>query len=413
MIKGIFAFAAFLAIMACPLAIDICTVNYYLDIPVHVIDNNYMDAKDVNVTVTYQKSSTFFTPGPEHATTEPKTTNGTGMAQFKLLNTVPNARYLDCNLKINVSLMNYSKTTTVTLKDFFKEFKVNISAKRAWITLKDSANFLIHANLTLYPGITYDINGSMELLLPFGATPGFIDYNGHRQAVVINVNNGTPYYIDVVFKTYTLEVRVYDDNGDPLRFAVQAGSEAPVNGTGSTTINLVDSPFTIKVSALGREEVRDVNPDSRDTEVFYFDTHSPAISNIRISPSDGKVGISYLVSDPGKKASGVVDTGIYINDIYYPASVVAGNAKVYISLKEDFDFNITAIDNDGNRATVSGKYISGSVSPSNNTGNGTGTTNVSAGENDNLMFIALGIVVVIILAYMFTHGSGESSDVSV
>jgi hypothetical protein len=414
MVKGIFAFAAFLALLACPLAIDICTVNYYLDVPVHVIDSNYMDAGGVNVTVTYQKSSTHFTPGPEHVTTEPKMTNDSGMAVFKIKNDVPNARYLDCNIKVNASLMNYSKVTTVTLKDFFKEFKVNISAKRAWITMKDSANYPIRANLTLYPGIIYDINGSMELLLPFGATPGFIDYMGHRQAVVINVNNGTPYYIDVVFKTYVLEVRVFDDAESPLRFSVQAGSEAPVNGTGSTTIQLVDSPSTIKVSALGLDETRIVNPESRDVEVFYIDVHSPSISNIRISPSDGKTLISYSVSDPGKKASGVMETGIYINDVYYAASVVSGVAKATVAPTGDFGFNITATDNDGNRATVSGSYVSGSTSTNNTNGTGDGTTVSAGGEDNSWMFIALGILVVIILIYMFTHGSGgDSSDASI
>jgi hypothetical protein len=420
MIKGIFAIAALFMLLAPSFAAveDLCAVNFYLDVPIHVIDANHMDARGVNVTITYQKRSNRFTPGPEYVTTDPQITNETGEAHFLILNTVPNSQYLDCKLKINTSLMNYSKVTTVDLKHFFKEYTVNISAGKFWITLKDSTGQPISARLMLYPDISYDINGSMELLLPYKPTPSILIYKNHRQSVVLNANNGTPYYLDVVFRTYDLNVTVYDDLGNPLQFSVQSGNDTPVSGTGMATIRLVDSPTTIKVSAAGKDVYKEVSPALIGTEAFYVDLHAPTISNVRISPgSEGRLDVSYSVSDPGKKASGLLDTGIYINDVYYPASVTGGFARVSVTPKGDFDFNITATDNDGNTAVVSGKYSSGSIplNGTNVTGNQSGGgSNVSAGNDNTLVFVALGIIVVIILAYMFTHGSGgESSDVSI
>lgn len=411
MIKKIFALAAFLMLISQSIAANMCTTNFYLDVPIHVIDQKYMDAPGVNVTITYQKRSNHFTPGPEYATTDPEATNGSGMAQFKLLNTVPNSAYLDCKLKINLSLMNYSKVATVDLKNFFDGYVVNISAKRVTLNLKDSSGAPISAKLVLYPDNEYNVSGSVYLLLPYGPTPGFIIFNGHRQSTVLNVNSSTPDSLDVIFKTYEFNVTVLDDLGNAIPFSVQAGSEAPVSGTGSTAVKLVDTPSTIKVSAAGREAYRQVRPDIERNATFYFDLHAPAISNVKISPdSSGKLELTYSVVDAGTKASGISDTGVYINDVYYPATFSFGIAKVSIIQKGSFAFNVTAADNEGNKAEVSGEYVEGGI-PANGTGNESGTNAVSAGGTDNTVFIILGVAVVIILAFMFLRG-GDSSGSS-
>jgi hypothetical protein len=412
MIKRIFALAAFLVLISPSIAADMCTTNFYLDVPIHVTDQKYMDAPGVNVTITYQKRSNFFTPGPEYATTDPEATNGSGMAQFRLLNTVPNSQYLDCKLRISLSLMNYSKVATVDLKNFFKGYVVNISAKRVTVNLKDSSGLPISAELVLYPDNKYNVTGSTYILLPYGPTPGFIIFKGHRQSTVLNVNSSTPDSLDVIFKTYEFNVTVLDDFGNGIPFSVQAGSEAPASGTGSTAIKLVDAPSTIKASAAGREAYRQVRPDVEHNATFYFDLHAPAISNVKISPdSNGKLELTYSVVDAGTKASGISDTGVYINGVYYPATFSFGIAKVAIAQKGSFAFNVTATDNEGNEAEVSGEYVEGGIPAANGTGNESGSNAVSAGGTDNTVFIILGVAVAIILAFMFLKG-GDSSGSS-
>ena len=412
MIKKILALAAFLMLAYVSVAADECKTNFYLDVPIHVVDQKHMDAQGVNVTLTYQKRSSHFAPGPEYATTDPAATNVSGMSQFTLLNTVPNSQYLDCKLKINLSLMNYSKAVTVDLKNFFNGYTVNISAKRVTLNLKDSSGHPISARLVLYPDNNYEVNGSIELLLPYGPTPGILVFNGHRQPTVLNVNTSTPDMLDVVFKTYELNVSVFDDYGNAMPFSVQAGDKAPASGMGSMMVQLVDVPSTIKVSAAGRELYRQVRPDVERNATFYFDLHAPTISNIKISADkDGKLELSYSVADAGSKASGISDSGVYINDVYYPASVSLGIAKVAIAQKGSFAFNVTASDNEGNKAEVSGEYVEGSVQTANGTGNESGSNVVSAGGGDNTVFIILGFVVVVILAFMFIKGR-DSSDSS-
>jgi hypothetical protein len=414
MIKKIFAIAALLMLAGLSIAADECSTNFYLDVPIHITDQNHMDAQGVSVAITYQKRSSHYSQGPEYATTDPETTNISGMAQFKLLNTVPNKQYLDCKLKVNVSLMNYSKVASVDLKNFFNGYAINISAKKVMLNLKDGSGLPISARLVLYPDNEYDVNGSIYILLPYGPTPGFILFNGHRQSTVLNVNSTTPDSLDVIFKTYELNVTVMDDRGSGIPFSVQAGNGAPVSGTFTTAIKLVDVPSTIKVSAAGKELYRQVSPDAEHNATFYFDLHAPSLSNVKISPQkDGKLEISYSVADNGSRASGLSDTGIFINDVYYQAAVSLGTAKAYISQKGNFVFNITAIDNEGNRAVVSGEYVEGGVPISNITGNESGGNAVSTGGGDNTLLVIVGIVVVIILAFLFMRGGGESPDPSV
>ncbi len=417
MIKRIFALVAFIMLVCPSIAADLCTTNFYVDVPIHVIDQNRIDAQGVNVTITYQKRSNQFIPGPEYVTTDPKTTDEIGVAQFKLLNTVPDAQYLDCKLKINLLLMNYSKVATVSLKNFFDAYVINISAKRINVNLKDSSGSPISARLILYPDNEYDINGSINILLPYGHTPGFIIFRGHKQPITLNINSSTPDSLDVIFKTYELNVTVMDDLGNSIPFSVQAGSEASVSGMGSMVIKLVDIPSTIKVSAAGRDDYKEVRPDVEHNATFYFDLHAPSISNVKVSPQkDGKLELSYSVADTGSKASGLSGTGVYINGVYYPAALSLGIAKVSVVQKGSFVFSITALDNKGNKADVSGEYVEGSIPAANVTGNGPSSNAVSAGGSDNTVFIILGVVVVIIIAFLFLKGgnsSGSSDDVSI
>jgi len=399
--KIVFMLACIVVLQTMAFAWSECKTQFYLDVPIQVIDNGSINAPGVNVSMTYQKRANFFTPGPEYVTTDPVLTDSNGMAVFKIKNDVPNSKYLDCNLIVHVSYLNFTKNYTFNLGTFYGKYIINLPAKRVIVNMLDSSGRPISGKMVLYPSTEFLLNNSASVLLPFGSTPGYIVFEGHRQGITLNTDASTPNYANAVFRTYDVEVSVSDDTGSPMAFSIQVGEGEPVNAVQTVTVRVVDNPASIKVSARGRETYRQINPEKDSNISIYYDIHAPEISNINIVPEEsGQASILYTVSDKGEFSSGIRETGVYVDDVYYSASLKYSSAKAAVLKSGIFSFRVVATDNDGNKAEVSADYVAGEK-PAPANGNATASEDSAPAAQDgewNNLIIIIAVVAILLMA---------------
>ena len=397
-----------------------CKAGFYLDVPIQVIDSDHINMPGVNVSMTYQKNSNYYSPGQEElVTTDSILTDSNGMATFKIKNDVPSSRYLSCKLAVHVSYFNSTKNYTFDLGTFYGKYIINMTAKNVIISMVDSSGKPISGSLVLYPSAEFQMNNSISLIVPFGSTPGYLIFNGHRQGISINVDNSTPNSVNAVFRTYDVNVSVFDDSGKPIPFTVQLGAEEPINSTDTVKLRTIDNPSSLKINAYGRETLKQINPEKENNISIFYDIHSPQIGNINVIPDkEGSVSIAYSVSDNGAKASGIRETGVYVDQVYYSAALKYSSAKVSISKTGSFSFTVTATDNDGNSADVSADYVSGkapvitannSSSPLSNNTVVTPPATQKGDDNGTLILIIIVVLVLVVGVYFYIKSNYLSS----
>jgi len=399
--KIVLIFACFAIFQSLLFAWSECKAGFYLDVPIQVIDNNSINAPGVNVSLTYQKRDEYFFPGqPEYVTTDAVLTDSNGMATFKIKNDVPNSNYLDCKLVFHVNYLNFTKNYTFNLGTFYGKYIINIPGKRVLVSMVDSSGSPISGTLTLYPSMEFQLNNTLSIFLPYGSTPGYMIFNGHRQGLSLNVDSSTPNFINAVFRSYDVNVSVLDDLGKPINFIVQVGTNDPINATDAVRLRLIDNPASIKITSSGRETFRQINPEKETNITIFYDIHAPEISSVNIVPEqDGKVSVTYTVSDNGIRPSGIRETGIYVDNVYYSSSLKYSSAKATVSKAGSFSFQIVATDNDGNKAEVSADYVSGKppVITENTSGNDTDANPPATQKGDDWTMLGLIVVIVLVL----------------
>ncbi|MDD5340244.1 MAG: hypothetical protein PHV13_03260 [Candidatus ainarchaeum sp.] len=381
-----------------------------------VLDAKLRPIPNASVSVTYDRGATF---GEKYFTTPPQQTNSAGIVHFTLSNQGTNTRAIDCNIVVRASVSGINRS--VTIEALKHGTPVDVTMPKVYplsFYVRDSLGRpLPNATVTISgTSRTTDADGLAAFFLALGSYDYMASYMDGGQPGSLEIKNDTSF--EAVLRSYRITVEVTDDLGNPLPSTLYIFNRTfnLENGTfeyAKTFGSLI--PYRTEYRGMLREGMLEPAV-STDAKVVY-DIHAPLFGEIRPEMSNGRYRLIIPVSDPGESASGVDFEGFRVDYRVEPAEAATpwNQAATFTSgrnvITAEFpalppdsivSFRVEMSDEDGNRASIEGRFSTLAVqTPANNTQNQT-ITQPSTGPEQGipLLYIFIGAIVALLIVYV-------------
>jgi len=401
-------------------------VGYTDSFDVRVLDPNFRPIEGAAVTVTFDRGTSF---GEQYFTTTPRYTDARGIVHFDIMNqgNEMTPREIDCGIVIDVSVGG---------ADAGESIEANIHGNIVDVTMaevyplrfyvKDQLGVpLTNASVTV-AGITNrtDSKGLVRYNFVAGDYDYLANYLDAQEAGTLTIANDTMF--EVIFAHYAVSITVTDDAGEPLNCTltiINQTLELPDGKYQNGMIFGEEIPYSMGYAGLVREGTI-MAAAVPDTTIVY-DTHAPLFGDIVPGEVGGKPQLTIIVTDPNEHASGIDPSGVRVQYKVEPSDETTpwGDAVMFTSGRNKFTaqfpdlppdaivrFKVEARDQDGNRASIEGKFSTLSLLPTqndtqnntqNNTENQTGPQEPPEdGQGIPFLYIFGGIIILVLAIYV-------------
>jgi hypothetical protein len=392
-----------------------CNTSYTDDLKIRVLDAKSRPVDGASVLVYHQYSGTFGVAGlGTYHTIGPKTTNSSGIVNVTIKNTEQTEDKLDCNIKINASIGDAANQTTVIANAHPDFVDVGLNVYPLVIYVRDQSAVPLEGSAITIDGLTKkaDSNGYVKYYAKPGTVDYLVSYLTGKQSGSIMISDDVTYGINLAF--YPITIDLIDDNGNPLNGSVMIFNKTYETVSGSVTLNKTFGD-EIDFSAIYKGLIKDqtMYPAISKKKQVVFDLNAPTIGSVSKEEIDKKVRLTIPVEDKGIYPSGINTSTISITYRLESEGATAWEkATTYVSSKDVFiadfpefkpnslvQFRIEVNDNEGNKATVTGRFTTSVTQPP--------TTDTNSqqkppeGEDFPLLPVIGGILIVAFVLYMF------------
>ncbi len=371
---------------------------WYENITVYVGDHVGRPIKNATVSIVYQSTSC-----DKHDTIV-KQTNETGYLNFYFMNMVDEpSPCVERAYIINVKYFDITKSKVAIVGEK-KDYSFFLEAARLKVRVVGYNNSTLPFSYLVIFGEKYytDAAGTANIILPIGKEiPIEVYFGDISKATKVLIRGDEE--ITISLPVYDLKIILYDENGnrisgkvivENLMTYVEKDKEGMIEKFPYTS-----AKFSIVVGNKSKEIEQKINSDLLE---IYVDLSPPEIRNVRISETKEKnVKISANIFDPGKYSSKIKNVSVTYR--FLNGSKIT--QKAYLSGKDtyevtipargnDFEFEILAIDEQGNKNEYLGNYTSRK-----DVEKGRKEITIDIGFNPVIIIGIIVIVIIIVIVY--------------
>jgi len=360
-------------------------VGYTESFDVRVLDAKYRAMPNANVTVTYDRGSSF---GEQYFTTQPQVTNSNGIVHFVVYNQGTETREMDCRITVSAAVEGATASSTITVNEHGDP--VDVVLKTLYpvkFYVRDQLGHpLENASVAIDSRIMRtDANGEVSFYLEAGTYRYLASYLDAKQESSLDVSNDTEYEVKLAF--YKVVLDVTDDDGAPLAASMTMFNRTFQAEDGHFEFDKVfgdEVPYSVTCRGIVTEGT--IIPASNQPVKVVYDIHSPTFGTIKPEVFNTKQRLQISVSDVGKLASGLDLPSMKVSYKMEPAdeNVPWNDAVVFTAGRNQFtaefaqlppnrivDFKAEIKDKAGNKAEIDGKFTTLVMVQPQNDSNGT------------------------------------------
>jgi hypothetical protein len=394
-----------------------CNTSYSDDVRVRVLDAKFRPVEGASVWVYHQYTGTFGVAGKgTYHTLGPKTSNSEGVVNFTVRNIEQTEAKLDCDIDVNASMAGATNKETVTANAHpeFVDVRLNIYPLKIYVR-DQSAAPLENATIAINGLVKKaDASGLVKYYAKPGTVEYLVSYLTGKQSGSITITNDTTYTVNLAF--YPITINLVDDNGNPLSGSVTIFNKSySVDSTGTLTLDKTfgdEIEFSTTYKGLTKTET--MYPAISKEKQVVFDLNAPTIGSVSKEEVDKKVRLTIPVEDKGIYPSGVNTSTISITYRLEGegGSAVWEKATTYVSSKDVFiadfpefksnslvQFRIEVNDNEGNKATVTGRFTTTTTQPPTTDTNSQQKPPIE--EDFPLLPVLGGVIIIAFVLYLF------------
>ncbi|MFH1393374.1 MAG: hypothetical protein ABII71_01185 [Candidatus Micrarchaeota archaeon] len=392
----------------------------YIDrFDVKVVDYGLRPIEGAAVQVLFDRGASF---GEQYFRTEPRYTGSDGKLHFDIYNQGTNVRDIDCEIYINATLGDIYWSTTVEENKHSDLIMVQLYVHPVTFRVADQYGQLLENATISLNEMTKDTDsgGKAKFFLGTGDYEYLVSYGDGKQSGNVYVSNDT--FFDVTLGHSEIEIDIIDDFGAPLEATIFILN---------TTYHVTDGHFEYEeafgddipyiITHMGIEKSGAIVPSEQRSIEVIFDKHAPVFGEIS---STGDTEITRLVIpvwDNGDHASGVDYSSLKVSYRLEPAEAATpwNDAVTFVSALNTFmadfpglpknsivQFKIEVKDNEGNKATVDGRFSPPLPEPEDNEtgGNGGDSHQNGAGEQEiPFLYIVGGVFIVLLVIILVSR----------
>lgn len=338
-------------------------------IDVWAIDSGGRSVEGAEVTIVYQSSAC-----DKHDAISKKT-GPDGIAHFEFMNTVLETGVVGggCVERSYTITTSYAgiANSTVGIVGSKKQYVIVLPLVRYTVSAVGFNNITLPGAFAVISGNRYlsDAGGILRLYVPIGrATDVEIGFGNISRKMRVNIGSDT--FETVALPVYNLRIRLFDEDERRISGTIIVGS---LSAAATETEDAVFERFPYSSAILlvksdGKEKTVSVNITAERLDI-YIDFSPPAIRDITASATEKKnVRVAATISDDGKHASGLATSPVVRyrfenatawNELkMYQTAAKAFEATVPAA-GNDFDYEIVAVDNQGNENKYSASFSFG------------------------------------------------------
>ncbi len=389
-----------LFLLLLPISAAADCIGYVDEFDVIVTDSGLRAIEGAGVQVTYDRGSSF---GEIYYTTPVQYTGKDGKLHFLLRNQGTNTREIDCEIAITASDSGVEETVTITANIHADLIMVQLPLYQLRVRVHDQYDSPLENASVSIEGVTKKTNGDGRAFfyVPEGEYSYLVNYLTGKNSGNVVVANDESFEVQIAFNP--IYVDVVDDTGTPLESTLMILNDTFELPEGHFEYDKVfgeEIDYTIVHSGVEKTGV--IYPESERQTMVVYDTHPPVFGTIETAGNGGLTRLSIQVTDEGKYASGLDHSTITVSyklmptDSGTPWSSATTFASSVDTFMADFPelpensivmFRAEAKDNEGNKATIDGRfspYVE--PPPDNGDGNGDGTQE-NGGEEQEIPFL--------------------------
>lgn len=394
-----------------------CT-GYKEYVNVRVLDAKLRPIQNAAVWLTYDRG---LSGNNQYATTKKQYTNSEGIFSFYLVNDGRTTQLPDCNILISASAGNQEGKITVIATAHATLIDVPLDQTYPIHFLVRDQNLVPLPNATLSIGnmsLKTDSNGEIYTYLRSGSYNYFLSYLEGTQTGSFAVTDDLNYEILLPF--YSISFDVIDDFGQPLNSTLTLFNRTQRSDAGHFEIGKAfGSSIYYMIEFAGHIKEGRVDAPTRPNTQIIFDIHAPVFGDIRPDSAGETFQLLIPVTDPGPYSNGINPGSLKVTYHPEPGDSVWSDARIYtknknlyvaefpnLSANKIVSFRAEIQDNEGNKASIDGKFSTFKSPPSNTTP----AANLSSNPNlppDQpkeqgfpLLYIVIGAIVLFLAIYL-------------
>ena len=402
-----------------------CNTSYTDNLKIRSLDMNSRPVEGAVVYVYHQYSGSIGSNGGTYHTTGPLITDASGIVNAKVSNIEQTAKLLDCEIKINASYGGAFRKITVIANSHPEHIDLKLDVYPVSIFVRDQKGAPIQgAKITMRNETREtDASGLAKFYSIAGKADYFASYLDAKASGLIDVTNDTVY--GIVIPTYAITIRIIDDSGNPLGASITISNKTVFLPDGLYSQDKIfGDEIVFSTSYSGIVKNLKIYPAVDNSHTVVYDRTAPTIDidNIKKEEIAGKVRLTISVSDSGLYPSGINTSSVAVayreegrEDLGW------ASATTYISKKDIFvvdfpgfepnslvQFKIDVMDNEGNRATATGRFATSiPQAPTNN-------TNQQPSEEPQGGFplpeAIIGVIIIVFVIYLFMRIKGMKEE---
>ncbi len=415
--KNLFTTLILLALIGTVMAKD--CAGYYESFDIRVLDSKIRAVEGALVQVTFDRGTSF---GEQYFTTEPAPTDSSGRIRISIHNQGTNTREIDCNIYINATLGGAVTKKTIVVDEHgpivdltLDIYKLNIYVKNQEGKPVENATVTVNGESK-----TADSNGLARFYSKAGDVEYLASYLKGKQSGVIPISDDTNY--EILLPQYSVSIDIIDDQGSPLYSTLELFGETYELEDGHyETDEVFGDEITATITHAGIVKEITIYPAEENEIIFVFDIHPPVIETVDQTMVNNRPRLTVRITDPGEYGSGVNPQSVSISYRIVGETGWA-TATTYVSGADSFttdfpvlqtgkiiEFRIEVLDEQGNKALQTGRFVTVEKPEENITENGEEPHENGGVEQEiPLFYIVIGVILIIIVFYIVKHLKGKT-----
>jgi hypothetical protein len=394
-------------------------VGYTDSFDVRVLDAKYRALEGANVTVKYDRGTSF---GTQYFVTAAKQTNSEGIVRMDIYNQGTTTRAIDCNIVVNGSMSGSVKSVTIVANQHGPIVDTVLGdVYPLYFYIRDQYAAPIPNATIVIGGRTAKTNqnGVVKHYFKTGTYDFFASYLDASQAGRIVVSDDVSY--EVIFPKSKVSIDVTDDSGTPLNASLTIFNNTfdMVNGHFENE-NVYGTQVPYTIDYLGIVTSGTIIPTTEPIITIRHDIHPPSIGAVTSEFKNGRYRLNLEIIDPNLYSSGLDLQSIKLSYKVEPSDATApwNYATIFSSGMRDkfaadlppslpsdsvIKFKIEAKDKSGNRAEREGSLttIAGQTPQQNLTQNHTNSQQPPVQDQGiPLLYIIVGVILLLFGIYL-------------
>jgi hypothetical protein len=410
--KQLFITILLLAIAGMAVAKD--CAGYYESFDIRVLDAKIRSVEGALVQVKFDRGTSF---GPQYFTTEPTPTDSDGKIHISIHNQGTNTREIDCSIYINATAGGLVAKKTIVvdehgpLVDLMMDiYKLDVYVKNQDRKPVENATITINSDSK-----KTDSRGLVRFYSKTGEVEYLASYLKGKQSGIIPVSDDTTY--EIILPQYSVSIDVIDDQGNPLRSTLELFGETYELEDGHyETDEVFGDEITATITYAGIVKEIDIYPAVENEVVFVFDVHPPLIETIDRTVINNRPRLTVRITDQGEYGSGVNPQSVSVSyrivgeTSWATATTYATGTNTYtvdfpvLQRGKIIEFRIEALDEQGNKALQTGRFVTAEEPEDNATENGEKPQENGEEEQEiPLFYIVIGVILISLVLYIVKH----------